>query len=235
MSGALIYSGSRPPTTTCPPRLRAAASRTPVSRRQLEALDANCAEFGVTCYPRGDADNDRPRDRARARAHPARHDDRVRRQPHIYSWRLRRSGVRHRDFGGRARPRHPDPPPTPTPNDGRHGRGRSRSRCERKGRRARNRRQARHHRRRGPRRRVPGFHDPLAVDGRPHDGLQHVHRSRCPRRDDRSRRGHLRVRPGPTPRAKKHGLGPRCRCLAWTGDRRRCPIRPRRSTSMPPQ
>ncbi len=27
----------------------------PVSRRQLEALDANCAEFGVTCYPMGDA------------------------------------------------------------------------------------------------------------------------------------------------------------------------------------
>jgi 3-isopropylmalate/(R)-2-methylmalate dehydratase large subunit len=26
----------------------------PVSRRQLEALDANCAEFGVTCYPMGD-------------------------------------------------------------------------------------------------------------------------------------------------------------------------------------
>jgi 3-isopropylmalate/(R)-2-methylmalate dehydratase large subunit len=26
----------------------------PVSRRQLEALDANCTEFGVTCYPMGD-------------------------------------------------------------------------------------------------------------------------------------------------------------------------------------
>ena len=26
----------------------------PVSRRQLEALDANCSEFGVTCYPMGD-------------------------------------------------------------------------------------------------------------------------------------------------------------------------------------
>jgi 3-isopropylmalate/(R)-2-methylmalate dehydratase large subunit len=26
----------------------------PVSRRQLEALDANCAEFGITCYPMGD-------------------------------------------------------------------------------------------------------------------------------------------------------------------------------------
>src|ERR1700690_3475473 len=26
----------------------------PISRRQLEALDANCAEFDVTCYPMGD-------------------------------------------------------------------------------------------------------------------------------------------------------------------------------------
>jgi len=26
----------------------------PVSRRQLEALDSNCTEFGVTCYPMGD-------------------------------------------------------------------------------------------------------------------------------------------------------------------------------------
>jgi 3-isopropylmalate/(R)-2-methylmalate dehydratase large subunit len=26
----------------------------PVSRRQLEALDTNCAQFGVTCYPMGD-------------------------------------------------------------------------------------------------------------------------------------------------------------------------------------
>src|ERR1019366_7403509 len=26
----------------------------PVSRRQLDALDANCSEFGVTCYPMGD-------------------------------------------------------------------------------------------------------------------------------------------------------------------------------------
>ena len=33
---------------------RRRAGRDPVSRRQLEALEANCAEFGVTCYPMGD-------------------------------------------------------------------------------------------------------------------------------------------------------------------------------------
>ena len=38
------------PTTTARGRVE-----DPVSRRQLEALDANCAEFGVTCYPMGDA------------------------------------------------------------------------------------------------------------------------------------------------------------------------------------
>jgi len=34
------------PTTTASGRVE-----DPVSRRQLEALDSNCAEFGVTCYP----------------------------------------------------------------------------------------------------------------------------------------------------------------------------------------
>ena len=27
----------------------------PISAKQLEVLDANCAEFGITCYPMGDA------------------------------------------------------------------------------------------------------------------------------------------------------------------------------------
>ena len=48
------------------------------------------------------------------------------------------------------------------------------------------RRPARHHRRRRPRDRVPGLGDPLAVDGGPHDRLQHVDRGRRPGRDDRS-------------------------------------------------
>ena len=37
------------PTTTTTGRVE-----DPVSRRQLEALDSNCAEFGVRCYPMGD-------------------------------------------------------------------------------------------------------------------------------------------------------------------------------------
>jgi len=36
------------------PTTKDARIEDPVSRRQLEALDANCSEFGVTCYPMGD-------------------------------------------------------------------------------------------------------------------------------------------------------------------------------------
>ena len=45
---------SRRPTTTCPTTTMTGPVDDPISRRQLEALDANCAEFGVTCYPMGD-------------------------------------------------------------------------------------------------------------------------------------------------------------------------------------
>ena len=40
-----------------------------------------------------------------------------------------------------------------------------------------------------------------AVDGRPHDHLQHVHRSRRPRRHDRPGRGDFRIPEGPSARA----------------------------------
>ena len=51
---------------------------------------------------------DRPRHRPRAGRHPARHDDRLRRQPHRDPRRVRRAGLRHRHQRGRARARHPD-------------------------------------------------------------------------------------------------------------------------------
>ena len=52
----------------------------PVSRTQVEALRKNCAEFGVRLHPMGDAGpGHRARDRPAARAHPAGHDDRLRR------------------------------------------------------------------------------------------------------------------------------------------------------------
>ena len=53
----------------------------------------------------------RPHRRARAGLHPAGHDHRLRRQPHLDARRLRRAGARHRHVGGRARARHPDADP----------------------------------------------------------------------------------------------------------------------------
>ena len=49
-------------------------------------------------------------------------------------------------------------------------------------------RQDRHGGRHRPRHRIRGRGDPRAFDGRPHDGLQHVHRGRRTRRHDRAGR-----------------------------------------------
>ena len=55
--------------------------------------------------------------------------------------------------------------------------------------------------------RVPRFGDPGAVDGGPDDRLQHVDRSRRTSRDDRPRRGHLLLPRGPpaSRRRARHG------------------------------
>ena len=53
----------------------------------------------------------RPHHRPGAGLHPARHDHRLRRQPHLDARRLRRARPRHRHLRGRARARHPDADP----------------------------------------------------------------------------------------------------------------------------
>ena len=53
----------------------------------------------------------RPHRRPRAGLHPAGHDDRLRRQPHLDARRLRRAGAWHRHVRGRACARHPDADP----------------------------------------------------------------------------------------------------------------------------
>ena len=74
-----------------------------------------------------------------------------------------------------------------------------------------------HHRpdrhRRGDRlrHRVHGQRHPRPVDGRPHDGVQHVDRRRRPRRHDRARRHDVRLPRGPAARAAGRGLGTRGR------------------------
>ena len=90
--------------------------REPMSRRQVEALRANCREFGVTLYDiNSGRPGDRPRHRPRAGPDPPRHDDRLRRQPHQHPRRLRGARLRDRHERGRARPRHPDPLAGPPP------------------------------------------------------------------------------------------------------------------------
>ena len=66
--------------------------------------------FRRTDLPDGrPAPGDRPHHRPRAGLHPARHDDRLRRQPHLDPRRLRRAGLRHRHVGGGARGWRPRP------------------------------------------------------------------------------------------------------------------------------
>ena len=99
-----------------------------LSRIQVETLERNCAEFDIPIYSLGiGPPGHRPRDRPRAGHHPARPDDRLRRQPHLDAWRLRRAGVRHRHLGGRARPRDPVPGPAPAEDDADRLLGRARS------------------------------------------------------------------------------------------------------------
>ena len=66
----------------------------------------------------------------------------------------------------------------------------------REGHHPRHHRRDRHRRRHRPRHRVRGRGHPRAVDGRPHDDLQHVDRGRRPRRHDRARPEDLRLHQG---------------------------------------
>ncbi len=124
----------------------------------------------------------RARDRTRAGADAAGHDDRVRRQPHLDARRVRRARVRHRHERGRARARHADAAADEAGHDGDHRRRRSSPRRHREGRRARDHRRHRHRRRHRLGARVPRRRDPRVVDGRAHDGVQHVDRGRRARR-----------------------------------------------------
>ena len=61
----------------------------------------------------------------------------------------------------------------------------------------------RHGRRRRPHHRVPRLGHPRALDGGPHDDLQHVDRGRRPRGHGRARRHDVRLRRGPAARAAR--------------------------------
>ena len=76
-----------------------------------------------------------------------------------------------------------------------------------------------------------GERHPRAVDGRPHDRLQHVDRGGCARRHDRRRRQDDRVPARASVRAGRGALGSRRRALAHARERRRGALRHRRDGS----
>ncbi len=180
----------------------------PVSRTQVDTLRANCRGVRGPAVPDG---RRRAGHRARRRPatgpHPARHDDRLRRLPHLDPRRLRRAGVRHRDQRGRARAGHPDAAAQAVQDDGHHRRGHAPARGHGEGHHPGGDREDRHRRRPGLRAGVPRRGHPGAVDGRPDDDLQHVDRGRRPRRHDRAGRDHLLLhgRAASTPRAARTG------------------------------
>ena len=102
----------------------------------------------------------RPRDRPGAGRHPAGHDDRLRRLPHLDPWRLRRARLRHRHLGGRARAGDPVPGPAQAEDDADQLLGRARLRRHRQGPDPGDDRPARRRRHAGIRGRVRGRGDP---------------------------------------------------------------------------
>ena len=171
--------------------------------------------------------------RPATRADPARHDRRVRRQPHLDPRRVRRAGDGHRHLRGRARARHPDAVAAAVQDHGDQRRRRTAARGERQGHHPRRHRQDRHRRRPGLRHRVPRQRHRIAVDGRPDDRLQHEHRGGRPRGHDRPRRDHLRVPAGPARMRPRAPTGtPRSRRGASCGPTR-APNSTPRSTSTP--
>ena len=145
----------------------------------------------------------RPRDRPGARRHPARHDDRLRRLAHRHARRVRRARLRHRHERGRARAGHPDAPAAQAEVDADPLRGRARLRRHRQGPDPRHDRPDGRRRRRRPRDRVRRRRRSRALDGGPHDDLQHDDRGRRPRGHDRPGRDDLRVARGPRGRARR--------------------------------
>ena len=107
------------------------------------------------------------------------------------------------------------------------------ARRDRERRRARDHRPHRYRRRDRLGARVPRQRDPRALDGRPHDGVQHVDRGRRARRAHRTRRHDVRVPRRQARGAEGQGVGARARRLALARDRRRRARSTRKSRSTP--
>ena len=150
----------------------------------------------------------RARDRSRAGPHAARHDRRVRRQPHVArtarSARSRSASARARSSTSsrRRRCRRPDRSGWRSPSTASCPRASTAKDVILAHHRA-----DRHGRRHRLRHRVPRLGDPRAVDGRPDDGLQHVDRGRRAGRAHRAGRHHVRLPRGAPTRTHRQGVG----------------------------
>ena len=174
----------------------------------------------------------RARHRTRAGPDAARRDGGVRRQPYLDPRRFRGAGVRHRHDRSRARARHAMPAAEQAQNLQGVVRGRAAERRRRQGPDSGADRQDRRRRRHRPRSRIRRQRHPRALDGRPHDGLQHVDRRRRPGRHDRARRHDLSIpgraaarRPKARPGTRRWRAGGSC--LPTSG----AVLRPRASAS----
>jgi hypothetical protein len=99
-------------TTTCRPRRPGARHQERGKPHPGRGTGLERSRFRRRVFQRErQAPGHRPHRRPGAGLHPARHDHRLRRQPHLDAWRFRRAGARHRHLGGRACARHPDADP----------------------------------------------------------------------------------------------------------------------------
>ena len=208
----------------------------PISRKQVEVLRANAAEFGIVNFPMGDP--------GQGIVHVI-GPEQGRTLPGMTIVCGDSHTSTHGAFGalafgiGTSEVEHvlatQTLPQTPAAHDGDHRRRRAARRLDGQGRDPRHHRPHRHRWRHRPRRRVPRLGDPGALDGRPHDRVQHVDRGRRQGRADRPRRHDVRLPRGParTRRRARRGTTP-----STTGARSSPTTTPpstRRSTSTPPR
>ena len=203
ISANLAVSDHNVPTTDRSARHRGsgleAASR--YARRELRCLRHHAVQ------DERPASGHRAHHRAGAGRDAAGHDDRLRRLAHVHARRVRRARARHRHVGSRARAGHANAAAEEEQEHAGEGRRPVAARLYRERHRARHHRQDRHGGRHGLRDRIRRLDDPRAVDGRPHDGLQHGDRSGRARRHGRRGRHHDRIPEGPSVSRRKASSG----------------------------
>ena len=180
----------------------------PISARQVEVMRANAAEFDITLYPMGDA--------RQGIVHVI-GPEQGRTLPGMTIVCGDSHTATHGAFGalafgiGTSEVEHvlaTQTLPQVRPGlDGHRRRRRAAARRHRQGRDPGHHRPHRDRRRDRPRHRVPRRGHPLAVDGGPDDGLQHVDRGRCPGRARGPGRHDVRLPGGPGARAVGPAVG----------------------------